>query len=241
MRFHRFFMGETIDGSSEPVTQKYITRDPVIKQWKNVFRFQTGDMVILLDNSGYEFVSQIVRLANDEAELLIKEKNICKNSPKVALWLCASIIKKDNFEWVVQKGTEIGVSQFFPIISDRSEKKNLNHERLIKIVKEAGEQSGRGVLPVVCETMDLSTCLGEISKDKDVKIYIWDPSGREYDTDKDFETKKTLAFFIGPEGGWTDREIEMFKEKGFEIISFKGKSILRAETASVASSSIALL
>ena len=135
---------------------------------------------------------------------------------------------------MLEKGTELGVSYFHPIISERSEKKNINFERAGKIIKEASEQSGRGSLPSIEELIDFKDSL-----DNNFPSIAFHPAGDKFNKD-DFEKEKVVGIFIGPEGGWSDRELEMFKEKEIKILSL-GAQILKAETAAIAVSSLFLL
>ncbi len=127
----------------------------LINQWRNVFRFKPGDKIILFDNSGFEFLGEIALLSKEKAAVSIIsfEKNLIV--PKKEIYLFCSLIKKDKFEWVLEKGTELGISHFIPIISERSEKKNLNIVRAKKIITEAVEQSGRVFIPHLYDIVSL--------------------------------------------------------------------------------------
>lgn len=230
MRLHRFFIEQKIPESGEFVL---VDKD-LIHQWQKVFRLKMGDRVIIFDGSGFDHVSEIISLNKDEGVLTVVEKIQNKNIPKKEIHLFQSIIKKDKFEWVTEKGTELGVSYFHPIISERSEKKNINFERARKIIKEASEQSGRGSLPILGELTDL-----EKSFNNNFPSIAFHSTGDEFNKN-DFEKEKVIGVFIGPEGGWSNKELEFFKEKGIKILSL-GKQTLRAETAAIAVSSLFLL
>lgn len=230
MRLHRFFIEQEIPQSGEVV----IADKDLIHQWVKVFRLKTGDKVILFDGTGFDYVSEIVSLSKNESFFKVVEKKLNENIPKKEIHLFQSIIKKDNFEWVLEKGTELGVSCFHPIVSERSEKKNINFERVKKIIKEASEQSGRGSLPILGDLTDL-----EKSLNNDFPSIAFHPTGDKFDRDN-FEKEKVVGVFIGPEGGWSERELEIFKEKDVKIFSL-GPQILRAETAAVSVSSLFLL
>jgi len=230
MRTHRFFIEQEILDSGEV---KVADKD-LIHQWQKVFRLKTGDRVILFDGTGFDYVSEFVSLNRNEVILKVIEKKLNQNIPKKEIHLFQSIIKKDKFEWVLEKGTELGVSYFYPTISERSEKKNINFERAGKIIKEASEQSWRGSLPRIEESANLKDVL-----DNNFVSIAFHPSGDKFD-EKDFEKEKILGIFIGPEGGWSDKELELFKKKGVKILSI-GQQILKAETAAIAISSLLLL
>ena len=149
--------------------------------------------------------------------------------------LFCSLVKKDNFEWVLEKGTELGVSGFVPILSERSEKKNLNMERGKRIIREASEQSGRGVMPNLYGVHDLSRALETF----DMDFVAFDPTGKPFDKD-DIMKGGRIGILIGPEGGWSGSELELFRQKDISVYSL-GTQVLRAETAAVSISSLLLL
>jgi len=204
-----------------------VTSENLINQFKNVFRFNKGDKVILFDGTGYDFLCAIDNIDKEQITLL-KEDTI-KNTvlPQKETYLFVSLVKKDNFEWIAQKATELGVSHIIPIVSDRSEKKDLNIERINKIIIEAAEQSGRGTLPVLCAVTDLASAIENYSY---VKSIAWDPNATKF-VSQDIDIN--LGVYIGPEGGWTTNELELFTQHGINIRSL-GPQILRSETAVIA-------
>ncbi|MBX4198161.1 16S rRNA (uracil(1498)-N(3))-methyltransferase [Candidatus Parcubacteria bacterium] len=258
MRLHRFFIEEQLRNKRE-IT---IFDEEVIHQWKDVFRLRTGNQLILLDNSGFEYIAEVVLLAKGKAELKIIDSSANTNDPKREVWLFASLIKKDNFEWILEKGTELGVSHFVPMLSERSEKKNLNIERAEKIIKEASEQSGRGIMPELHEVTDLGDLMtAEIREKLGIEVLpmiAFDPQGEKFDLARHLEarlpsslqrqspstmlgaTNPPVGVLVGPEGGWTPKELELFKLHNIPIYNL-GPQILRAETAAIAISSLLLL
>lgn len=248
MRLHRFFIEEQLRNKKSVS----FFEDELIHQWKDVFRFGQGDRLILLDNSRYEFLVEIETLTTNKAELKIIQETKSENMPRQDMWLFAALIKKDNYEWVLEKGTELGVSHFVPIISERSEKKGLNMERAKKIVREASEQSGRAILPEVFDPVKIEEAL-KIAENNPVSLIALHPSGEKFSQEKlTPDTKKfsslgindadnkSIGVFIGPEGGWSEREIEFFTAHNIKIFSL-GTQILRAETAAIAIASLLLL
>ncbi len=159
MRLHRFFVSQSKIGEKEiRLEDKNLTH-----QWKSVFRLESGDSVILFSGDGFDYTYEIKILSKNEAELILQEKIENKNTPVRAVYLFASLVKKDNFEWILEKGTELGVSHFIPVVSERTEKKDLNMERAQKIVIEASEQSGRGSVPAIHKVVSLEDSLKEFS------------------------------------------------------------------------------
>ncbi|HZS43272.1 MAG TPA: RsmE family RNA methyltransferase [Candidatus Paceibacterota bacterium] len=237
MRLHRFLLTEEIADRKEVI----ISDSDLIHQWRQVFRFTVGTQLILFDNSGFEYLGLISKLSHLGAVVRILNKEDRSTSlPEVCLF--AALIKKDNFEWIIEKTTELGVSQIVPIISDRSEKKGLNMIRAKKIIKEASEQSGRVKLTRLNEPTDLEELLKSLDKgdEEKVKIFSIDPKGKPFDEKISAKIAREVGVFVGPEGGWTERELELFKRKRIPIYSL-GSQILRAETAAVAIASLLLL
>jgi|SRR3989344_74923 len=233
MRLHRFFVEELLAPVAVRGAVKIKDKD-LLHQWKHVFRFQVGHQLILLDNSGSEFQAQISSLSGIVADLIILSSKISGATPSEEIWLFMSLIKKDKFEWVLEKGTEIGVSHFIPVLADRSEKKNFNHERGVKIIKEAAEQSGRAKLPELGEICDLDETLKMVEQieQKNSFAIALDPTGDQKFDKKLFENATKMALFIGPEGGWSERELALFKKQNVAICTL-GTAILRAETAAI--------
>ncbi|OHA17923.1 MAG: hypothetical protein A2664_01030 [Candidatus Taylorbacteria bacterium RIFCSPHIGHO2_01_FULL_46_22b] len=233
MRLHHFFIEQKL---GKQVGQELLIADPEkIHQWLRVFRFNTGDQVVLLDDSGSEFVCEFSGISPGGATLVVRKELESKNQVSQEVFLFQSLIKNDKFEWVLQKGTELGVSRFMPILADRSEKKSLNFPRCKKIVVEASEQCGRPTLPKFYEVMKLEESFGQY----DAKSVVFHPDAPRFNK-LDFINEQHLAVFIGPEGGWSDREIDLFKQKNVPILSFSNL-ILRSETAAIAISSLILL
>lgn len=234
MRFHRFYIKDsnTLRGETFDVTDR-----DLIHQWRTVFRYNVGSQVILFDGDGFDYLCIISSLRNLGATLSVVRKIKIPNKYKINLWLCVGIIKKDNFEMVVEKATELGVSHIIPVLCDRSEKKNLNLERLKKISIEASEQSGRGDVPVIHEIISLKDLLsGDILPSF---ALVLDLEGLPL-SDITKENPKDLAVFIGPEGGFSTDELANFKKCNIPSVCLSSQ-VLRAETAGIAVSSLLLL
>ncbi len=247
MRLHRFLINEEIGEKQEII----ISDADLIHQWRNVFRFTTGTQLVLFDNTGFEYLGLIDRISHlgVKVRIISKEDKNNVSYPKVSLY--AALIKKDNFEWIIEKATELGVSQIVPVVSDRSEKKGLNLGRAEKIIKEASEQSGRVKLPRLNKPTALEELLESIrmedeekikkiskNSEEKIKFFALDPKGKKWPSNGTFE--KEIGVFVGPEGGWTERELQLFKLKKIPIYSL-GSQILRAETAVVSSLALLLL
>lgn len=231
MRLHRFYIKEQI-GNKEV---KIADRD-LLHQWKDVFRFNIGSQVILFNGDGKEYRCALSSM--DYYDIRAEVLEITENTTisKRIIHLYSSLIKKDNLEWVFEKCTEIGVLHFHPILSDRSEKKSLNMERAQKIIVEAVEQSGRGILPMLHPLVSLAEALNTLNG----KAFVLDGGGKKIQDTIERNSTEELSFFIGPEGGFSDRDLSLFKARGVETVSL-GEATLRAETANIAIASLMLL
>lgn len=225
MRLHRFYITDKIEGKEVVITNR-----DLIHQWRKVFRYNVGSQVIVFNGSAVECRAVIANISPSIAELSILEIEEVP-PPAKNVWLCLSLIKKDNFELVVQKAVELGVSHIIPILGERSEKKKLNLKRLEKIVLEATEQSGRGELLKVYEPTTLPKLfLSGVLPQEKIFFHPGYPPVQQYIS---AQTKQySFAYFIGPEGGFSDMEIELFKQYNVGGFSL-GPRILRAETAAL--------
>jgi len=231
MKIHNFFVTEKLAGKAEIE----ISDADLAHQWNRVLKFHIGEQVKLFDNSGSEFLCEIISLDKKSAQLKILSSQSNVNGPLSMVSLCFSLIKKEKMDWLLQKCTEIGVSHFQPIVSERSENKGFNLKRAEKIIKEACEQSGRAVLPAVSEPISLVQAIKSVPQSS----FALDSSGSPFSPTINYKLPATNCF-VGPEGGFTPNEIEMFKSAGVKIYSL-GPATLRAETAGVAVASLLLL
>ena len=140
--------------------------------------------------------------------------------------MCLAITKKDTFEVSLAKLTEIGIKKISPILSKRIIKNNLNYERLNKIMKESTEQSEQIEIPILNEIKKFEEHILSCKQNKK-NIILCDISGQ-----KDIKIKENTSIFIGPEGGFSEDEIEFAKKNGANIMKISD-NIFRAETAAI--------
>src|SRR3989344_588615 len=233
MRLHRFHINAPISSETFDIADR-----DLIHQWRTVFRYNVASQVILFNGDGYDYLVMITSLRNLGATVEVYKKMKNRNNPKMDITLCVGVIKKDNFEWVVEKATELGVSRIIPVLCERSEKKNLNMERLQKIAVEASEQSDRGDVPKIYEILELEKLLQK-NMLPEQKIVLH-PEGKYIGDFLSENQFKDLTVFIGTEGGFSENEIKELALHNVPAISL-GSQILRAETAVVAVSSLLLL
>lgn len=221
MRIDRFFITEYFGDEGVRIHDV-----DLLHQWKNVFRYQVGAKVILFNGDLYEYLCVINTISNREAECLLLEKRKA-SIPNKDVWLFLSSIRKEKFEMVVEKATELGVSHIVPMETEFSNEKRLNMKRLLKIAREASEQCGRGNVP---DIRDLMTCEEALmfAKKEGLTLYVGDREG----DDVVVKDKDEGALFIGPEGGWSEKEKKFFEEMSARRIKL-GDFVLRAETAAI--------
>lgn len=227
---NRFFIEEKI-GSEEI----FVLKDRAqIHQISRVLRLKAGSDVVLLDNSGFEYPAIIEAFAKNEVVFKILEKRGSAAEPKIKIVLYQSLLKKDKMEWIFEKGTELGVSKFVPVLSKYCVKTELNFERAKKIIREAAEQCGRSKLPEISEVSDFEKAAEFNAKEGGLNL-IFDKSApfsfKNFACRK--ESSEAANLFIGPEGGFSEDEIALAKKSGFQIVSL-GARTLRAETAAIA-------
>ena len=209
----------------------------IVHQLRDVLRLKKGERVAFFNDSpeliGYDFIAEIKGIETGCITLMAREKIENTREPSRKLVLYQSLIKKDNFEWVLAKATEVGVCEIIPMLSARSEKKTLNQERCNLILKEAAEQSGRAMIPKLQSIISFENAV-EHARITGAKTYFSSTTEKENMIRGIGE--RSVNLFIGPEGGWEEREIfAAARIPTFETISL-GRLTLRAETAAIAAS-----
>lgn len=202
---------------------------------KNVLRATIGDTLIACDGQGIDYYIKIKSIHRNEIECGILERHLSIAEPITKVTIAQSLPKKEKFEWILQKGTEIGAVRFLPFISERTvvkvDKKKMDHKvtRWKRIVKEAAEQAHRGKVPQVDAPRSWLELLDEIQR-TDVAYIAYEKGGEALGTQLASTSSRDILLVIGPEGGFTENEIAEAQERGAVAISL-GSRILRTETA----------
>ena len=210
----------------------------VAHQIKNVLRMKPGWQVIALDNFGQEYVVILTEVSRNFVEAEILAERAVDAEPNLQITLYQGTLKAQKFEWVLQKGTELGISEFVPVISERSiladvqavDQKRMRWER---IIQEAAEQSGRGLLPELRPAMMLGQAFRRARQLDGPSFVAWEGVKEKSLKAKFIESLEKpahISLFIGSEGGFSDDEIEAAQESNIQPVGL-GKRILRAETA----------
>ena len=195
-----------------------------------VMRISNGDTFSLFNKNG-EWESIIQEKKN---KLIFKvKKQIRHKENENDLWLAFSPIKSNYFNFMIQKATELGVTKFIPLITERTIVRKINKERLIKIVIEASEQSNRLSIPEIDNQISLENFLKE---NKNINLVFGDLNSNNKNLN--IKNNKPLCILIGPEGDYTNEEREkILKFHGTQSLKL-GNNILRSETAAISALSV---
>lgn len=225
MKIHRFIGDFDLSGKTIEITDSKI-----IKQIRDVLRLEIAEKITLSDGRGKSAIVILDFISHEKITGNVEKLEIQQNNnKKVNLFL--AILKKENFELAVQKAVEVGVSSITPVITERTIKTGLNIERLNKIIREASEQSGRSILPTLSPILGFSPALAFGSAATEKTIFHLDGELYAPDTNR-IANAKTASIFIGPEGGFTEKEIKIAEAAGYTVASL-GPLTLRGETAAI--------
>jgi 16S rRNA (uracil1498-N3)-methyltransferase len=202
-----------------------------------VLRVEPGQRFEISDNQ-QAYLAEITEARGEHVEFRVIEALPPVLSP-VSITLCASLIKFDRFEWIIEKATELGVHRILPVEAARTEKGLFDasckrSERWARVARESSQQSRRVRIPEIAPAVRFERCLEEVAAHR----YVLDeslapPLLREIPA----ERSDSAALLIGPEGGWTDSERQRAAASGWQPVSL-GPLVLRAETAACAALAI---
>jgi len=218
---------------------------PLAHQIAHVLRLRPGERITLLDNTGWAYEVELSKVTAQQAAGEVRRKSLATGEPRTKITLYQALLKGDHFELVLQKGTELGIVDFVPLVSERCVVAHLDQAsakatRWQRIILEAAEQSGRGRLPVLRPaTLFAPAC--EQAARRSLSLIPWegekatslrDVLGPRKETGKSPPTPRPFAInlFIGPEGGFSTGEIVQARGYGLLPVTL-GARLLRAETA----------
>jgi len=199
---------------------------------KNVMRLREGDNVFLFNSKDGEFKGEIISSdkKNTKVKLISKIENINKPGN---ISLIFSLIKSSKLDYLIQKCTEVGVKSFFPIISEKSVAKNLNIQRIERIIKESCEQSNQLYVPAIHAVEKLEKKLKSL--DKNSIVFFADINSSNKKIEEVLKNNKNREFYllVGPEGDFSLKERDLLNIMSNCIPISLGQNILRSETAAV--------
>ena len=200
----------------------------------NVMRLKRGSNINFFNQDG-EWNSEIIFLDRDRVEVkFLKKVKQAGILSKIELAIC--LVKKNPMEIILQKATELGVSKIIPIISERTEIKDLNYSRANKIIIEATEQSNQLNIPKLEEVKKLKDFISSLT-DEDIVLFADINSNKKIDF-KNLDKKKNIILLVGPEGDFSSKELELILSKKNTSSFSLSKNILRTETAVISALSI---
>ncbi|HCU57040.1 MAG TPA: hypothetical protein DF984_02230 [Anaerolineaceae bacterium] len=213
----------------------------IAHQIRHVLRLRQEDLVEVLDNSGKVYR---VRLAMEPGSGLVNglvlDVREGQTEPAVPAVLHFGLTSREKVEWVLQKGTEVGVSVFQPFISERTliqsiELPTRKIQRWERIIQEAAEQANRCRLPEFRLPLPYSECLQRAVTENGLNLVAWegaDPTGQTFKGALELYHNGRIGLFVGPEGGFSKEEADLSSSLGCRIVSL-GHRILRMETAAI--------
>ena len=200
----------------------------------NVMRLKRGSVINFFNNEG-EWESEIVFLNKDRVEVkFLKKIKVAQKKDKIELAVC--LVKKNPMEIILQKATELGISKIIPIISERTEVKDLNLDRAKKISIEATEQSNQMYPPEISEVKKLKDFLENLNKN--TKLLFADVNSKNNLRSDDLRGFESLCVLIGPEGDFSASERQLILSTSTVTPFTMSKNILRTDTAVISAISL---
>jgi 16S rRNA (uracil1498-N3)-methyltransferase len=244
---HRFFVPPEVLSSASagrPAGARVRLPADLSRQLHTVLRLRSGARVLLLDGQGEEYLAELVGGGAAGVTARILERRPGGGEPRLHLTLYAALLKGQHLEWVLQKGTELGVSAFVPIVTLRTVvrgatsvafKKRARWER---ILREAAEQCRRARVPLLSDPLSFDdACREATATHERAFLPTLRPGGASLAEAACGAPPARAALLIGPEGGFDRSEVQGAIECGVQPVSL-GPRTLRAETAALAAATI---
>ena len=198
---------------------------------------RAGSIVTLTDSEGKDFRGRVLRLSKEEASILIFESFPFSTESSLEIILLQALPEKERMELIIQKVTELGVSAIVPFKSERSisleerETRQKKSHRWQHIAIKAVQQSRRTKVPWVGECRSFEETL-EDCRGNGLRIVLWEKEGGNLKNILKQHPTRIIYVMVGPEGGFTEGEVELAKKEGFVPVKL-GQRILRTETAAI--------
>lgn len=217
----------------------------------DVLRMKPGELVTLCDGGRTDFTCRITDITKDHVTVVFDAREPNSTEPPYEAVLYQALVKGDKMDLIIQKGVELGVSKIIPVACSRSivridakdaEKKTARWQ---KIAEEAARQCGRGRIPTVGQPVSFAAAVAQAGADSDIVFLPWEgeksrPLSSVLEGWADTAPLAVIpaklpviSFFIGPEGGFDPKEIDIADKAGVRTVTL-GRRILRTETAGLA-------
>ncbi len=234
MRISRFYSDQPLS-----VNQTLELPTELFRHAIQVLRMKTGDLLIIFNGKGGEFLAELSDVSKRKATAEILSFDPVERESALQLTLAQSLIKPDKMDLSIQKCTELGVTTIQPIINQRSVvrmgrdklDKKLSHWQAVAI--NACEQSGRTRIPAILPPLALDQWLETPETDNEIRLMLMPGNYPRINTLQDsLSGNPHISLMIGPEGGFTNDEVEACQRHNITTLSL-GPRILRAETAAI--------
>ena len=209
-----------------------------VKHIRKVLRLKAGDEISVFDGLGKEFEGIIVEEGLTSVVIRVKNVHSSKGDSPLEVTLAQSLLKGEKMDYLIQKATELGVEKIVPFLSSRSvpllekSKRLKRHQRWKRIAIEASKQCGRGAVPEIEPLQNYPEMLQKATPDS-LRLILWEREGVKLKEILERpQERKGIFFVVGPEGGFSEGEVDEAKGAGFMPVTL-GRRILRAETASL--------
>lgn len=227
----RFFLNQKIEDPQNII----ISDKAIIKKITKVLRLKVGDSLFLFDNTGEEYEVAINEFKDKKIFCRLVRRMENDRELPVEIVLYQALLKKDKFEWVCQKVTEIGIKRIVPVVTEFCVVNELNQNKISrhkKIIEEATMQSGGKIPPVFDSVIKFADAVKNLNpRDLNIICYEQEKSNNLLEVLRT-HGNKIINIFVGPEGGFSPFEIDLARQNSIIPVSL-GKRILRAETAGI--------
>jgi 16S rRNA (uracil1498-N3)-methyltransferase len=203
----------------------------------HVRRLRVGSQLILSDGQGGQRHGTVISLDRHQAIIHLDTDQLAPRESSLRLVLAQALLKADKMDLVIEKATELGVSEVVVFDSERSlgQPSAERHTRWQRIARSAAKQCQRSTVPLVAAPQSFDTVL---SRTEDLRLFFWEgPGGRHLATIADQRRTSEVLCVVGPEGGFDRREADRAAACGFHL-SMLGPRVLRAETAAAAAATL---
>jgi 16S rRNA (uracil1498-N3)-methyltransferase len=236
---HRFFVPpDTLTGPPPVVLPAALAH-----QIARVLRLAPGDQIVLLDGGGDEWLVRLTAVAPARVEGVVERRQPGAGEPRLRLTLYQALLKGDHLDYVLQKGTEVGLAAIVPVLTERTIARTSDERKLTRwrrIVQEAAEQAGRAVRLSVCPALSWAAACQELRGHP--ALVLWEGE-REVGLGAALaglpNPLTALALLVGPEGGLSESEVALARAAGLVAVTL-GPRVLRAETAGLVAASALL-
>ena len=235
----RFFVEPGVATSGEV----QITGD-LARRLARVLRYRPGDRLVLATGAPREHVVELSAVSWKQVAGAVVGEQDGPEEPSVEVVLYQALIRPNRFDLVLEKGTEIGVAHFVPVLAGRTqvqmdEPGHTRAERWHRLIVEAAEQCGRGRFPEIAQPIPFADALASAPG---LKIVPWEDEREQRLADYLRalpERPATVSIFVGPEGGYQNEEVALARDSGAALVTL-GRQVMRAETAAVVAAGIVL-